>query len=192
MNERRAGLSPILGERAPAECLQHADPLQYTNTNTDTIHKYGYKYRHKYRYQKLSASRELNNTLHFIKHTIHSADSIFIISEKALNSNVHLIRYTSCPSHHIQKTHRALPNRQHIFPESFIHRTFRSDCKWHLTNTQIHIFPECFIHQTPLPMLALSVHTMFNVGQKKTQILCGKGGTTSIFHCAIVVVDSTM
>ena len=105
-------LSPILGERAPAECLQRADPLQYTNTDTDTIHKYkyGYKYRHKYRYQKLSASRELNNTLHFIKHTIHSADSIFIISEKALNSNVHLIRYTSCPSHHIQKTHRALPS----------------------------------------------------------------------------------
>ena len=103
-------LSPILGERAPAECLQRADPLQYTNTNTDTIHKYGYKYRHKYRYQKLSASRELNNTLHFIKHTIHSADSIFIISEKALSSNVHLIRYTSCPSHHIQKTHRALPS----------------------------------------------------------------------------------
>ena len=40
----------------------------------------------------------------------------------------------------------------HIFPESFIHRTFRSDCKWHLTNTQIHIFPEWFIHQTPFPM----------------------------------------
>ena len=26
--------SPILGERAPAECYQHAAPIQYTNTDT--------------------------------------------------------------------------------------------------------------------------------------------------------------